>query len=215
MLKLLKKELKLNVPLPLYLFTLLATMILIPNYPAIVGVGYTVMQVFVYLQFCAANKSLQFTSVLPVKRKDIVTSTTLVVVFFQMLNVVLSLILLVPYRFVYPKGTIVGIDGNLTFIAICLLCFAAFDAAFLPGYFKTGYKYGFPLLWGLVSFVLTYLVSETLIQAIPAINKVLDGLNPEYIWVRAVTLVVAAAIYVFAVVLANNAAAKRFEKVNL
>ena len=48
MLKLLKKELKLNVPLPLYLFTLLATMILIPNYPAIVGVGYTVMQIFVY-----------------------------------------------------------------------------------------------------------------------------------------------------------------------
>ena len=63
--------------------------------------------------------------------------------------------------------------------------------------------------------MLTYLVSETLIQAIPAVNKVLDGLNPEYIWVRAVTLVVAAAIYVFAVVLANNAAAKRFEKVNL
>ena len=215
MLKLLNKELKLNIPWTLYLFTLLATMILIPNYPAIVGVGYTVMQIFVYLQICATNKSLQFTSVLPVRRKDIVTSTTLVVVFFQLLNIAFTLLLLIPYRIVYPEGTVVGIDGNLTFIAVCLLCFAAFDAAFLPKYFKTGYKYGFPLLWGLVSFVLTYLVCETIIQTVPAVNKVLDGLDVEYIWVRATVLVVTAAVYLFTAVLANNAAAKHFEKVSL
>ena len=43
----------------LQLFILLAAMMLIPSYPIIVGAGYTIMQVFVYLQLCAANKSME------------------------------------------------------------------------------------------------------------------------------------------------------------
>lgn len=215
MLKLLKKELTLNVQLPVYLFTLLTVMLLIPHYPAIVGVGYTIMQVSTYLRICQANQSMEFSTMLPVRRKDIVTSTTLVIAYFHLLNIAITLLLLIPYRMVYPQGTVVGIDGNLTFVAMCLVCFGLFNLVFIPGYFKTGYKFGFPLLWATIAFVLGYGVMETLVQAIPALRNTLDGLDPDYIWLRAVVFVVAALFYIFATYIANTCAAKRFEKVNL
>ena len=45
MLKLFKKELRLNMPKPLYLFALLGAMMLIPNYPYIIGIGYSIMHI--------------------------------------------------------------------------------------------------------------------------------------------------------------------------
>ena len=216
MLKLLLKELKLNVKLPLYLFTLLAAMMLIPNYPIIVGAGYTIMQVFVYLQACAANKSMEFTSVLPVKRRDIVASTTVVVVFFQMLFTAVSLLLLPIAKMLYGKsGNIVGIDGNFTYIAMALISFGLFNLAFLPKFFATGYKYGMALLRGIVCFAAGYVATETIVQAVPAIRAIFDGYDQQYLWARAISVVVALGIYAAITFVANNIAVKKFEKVNL
>lgn len=216
MLKLLLKELKLNVKFPLYLFTLLAAMMLIPSYPIIVGAGYTIMQVFVYLQLCAANKSMEFTAVLPVKRRDIVASTTVVVVFFQALFTAVSLLLLPVAKLLHgADGNIVGIDGNFTYVAMALVCFGLFNLAFLPKFFSTGYKYGCALLLGIVCFVVGYLVMETIVQAVPTVKAIFDGYNEQYLWARAAAAVVALGAYVGLTVAANNIAVKKFEKVNL
>lgn len=216
MLKLLLKELKLNVKLPLYLFTLLAAMMLIPSYPIIVGAGYTIMQVFVYLQLCAANKSMEFTAVLPVKRRDIVASTTVVIVFFQALFTAVSLLLLPVAKLLHvADGNIVGIDGNFTYVAMALVCFGLFNLAFLPKFFSTGYKYGPALLTGTVFFVVGYLVMETIVQAVPTVKAIFDGYNEQYLWARAAAAVVALGAYVGLTFAANNIAVKEFEKVNL
>lgn len=216
MLKLLLKELKLNISWPLYMFTLLAAMLLIPNYPAIVGAGYTVMQVFVYLQICAANKSMEFTSVLPVSRKDIVKSTSVVVVFFQMLFTAVALLLLPVAKMLYKDtGNIVGIDGNFTYIAFALVCFGLFNVGFLPKYFSNPYKYGGALLKGIVYFLVVYVVEETLVQAVPALKTIFDGYDTQYLWARLLSAVVALGIYFGLTCLAVNKATKKFEKVNL
>ena len=86
MIKLLNKDLKLNMPKPLYLFALLGAMIIIPNYPYIVGTGYTIMHIMLYLQFSNENRSQEFSAMLPIRRHDIVSSTTAVFALCQLMN---------------------------------------------------------------------------------------------------------------------------------
>ena len=125
MIKLFKKELALNIPIPLYLFWVLGAMILIPNYPVIVGAGYTIMQIFVYLQTSSSYLSQEFSSTLPVKRSDIVSSNTLVIAMFQVVNVAISLLLMPVAKLLYPSGNLAGMDQSLSTLdisfAVCLV----------------------------------------------------------------------------------------------
>ncbi len=215
MLKLFAKELKLNMPKASYLFSLLVLVMLAPNYPAIVGIGYVVMQIFRYFQWVQANRSQEFSLLLPVKRSDIAKSMILVVVFLQMITITLALLCVVACYFIYPAGNIVGIDSNLAFLGVALLCLATFNVVFLPGYFKTGEKCGLPLVWGLVGFLCCYGLCETAIQIVPSLNVALDSYSEQYLWARIVALLVGIVVYCVCTVIATKISVKRFEKVNL
>ncbi len=215
MLKLFKKELTLNVSWPLYLFWLLSAMMLIPNYPVIVGVGYTVMQIFVYLQISSSYLSQEFSSTLPVKRSDIVASNTLVIALFQLGNILLSALLIPLAKMLYPTGTVAGMDANLTFIGVALVCLAGFNSLFIPNYFKTGYKFGKPVVLGLVAFVGIYAVAETLLQSIGALKAIFEGYDTSTVIWRALVVVVGVIVYVVATILANKKAVDNYKKVNL
>lgn len=216
------KELKLNVRLPLYLLCALGAMVLIPNYPIIVGVGYSVFQVFLYMQFMRENRSQEFSATLPVKRNDIVTSTTLVIVTLQMMTTLVVAVGAAIVRtavalgsLVYQEGNVVGLDANLTFLGVALLCLAVFNLIFIPKFFKTGYKYGVPILLGLVGFCAVYMPLEIIIQLVPTLRGALDGYDVAMIWARIVVLIVGAMVYGALTFAANRLAQKNFEKVSL
>lgn len=213
--KLFKKELALNVHPALYLFALFGLMVLIPSYPYIVAAGYIVLQIFNYLMASNQNLSVQFTSMLPTKRSDTVCATSFVIILFELLNFAVIAICLLPSKLLYPDGNIVGLDANLTLLGVVLLCFAAFNLAFLPNYFKTCYKVGVPTLLGLLSFLGIYCVCETLVQAIPSLTAALDGYATEFLWARAVVLAVGLVAFVAANFAAIKISVKKFEKVNL
>ncbi len=215
MLKLFKKELTLNVKPAVYLLSLLGTMILIPNYPIIVGIGYCIFEINIYMQFVRENLSQEFSATLPVKRSDIVGSTTLVVSFLEMATVFIASLSGIGARFIFPEGNIVGLDANFTFFGVAFLCLGVFNLVFIKGLFKTGYKYGVPIILGLVFFLLAYGVCETLVQAIPSLTTIFDGYATEYIWARAIVLAIGIAVYVGFTALANFIAVKKFEKVSL
>ncbi|MCM1194805.1 MAG: ABC-2 transporter permease [Corallococcus sp.] len=216
MLKLFKKELRLNMPKALYLFALLGAMVFIPNYPYIVGIGYSIMHIMLYFQFVNENRSQEFSATLPIKRSDIVSSTTLVIVLCQMLNFAVAAICAYPSKLINPNsGNFVGLDCNLTFFGVALICLGAYNLVVIPSYFKTGYKYGFSLLLGLITFILVYGVFETLIQAIPVLTRALDGYDETYLWARLTVFAIGIIIYPLFTFIANKYAIKKFEKVNL
>lgn len=216
MLKLFKKELRLNMPKPLYLFALLGAMTLIPNYPYIVGIGYSIMHIMLYFQFVNENRSQEFSAMLPIKRADIVSSTTLVMVLCQMLNLVVAAACAYPSMLINPNnGNFVGLDCNLTFFGVALICLGMFNLVVIPRYFKTGYKYGLTLILGLITFVVTYGVFEVLVQAIPTLTKSLDGYDNAYLWARLTVFAMGVIIYPLFTFVANKIAIKKFEKVNL
>lgn len=216
MLKLLKKDLRLNMPPALYLFALLGAMTLIPNYPYIVGIGYSIMHIMVYLQFANENRSQEFSATLPVKRSDIVSSTTLVIVLCQMINYAVAVICAYPSKLINPNGfNYVGLDANLTFFGTALISLGIFNLIVIPRYFKTGYKYGVTLVLGLLAFVVTYGIAELLVQIVPALTKMLDGYDTTYLWARLTVLAVGVTIYTLFTLIANKTAIKKYEKVNL
>lgn len=215
MIRLFKKELALNVPAPLYVFALFGLMVLIPNYPYIVASGYVVLQIFYYLTMVNQNLSVQFTSMLPVKRSDTVGATTLVVALFELLNLTVIAICILPSQLLNPNGNLVGLDANLTLLGVCFACFGIFNLVFLPKYFKTCYKIGLPTLLGLIAFLLTYAVCETIVQVFPTLTAALDGYSAEFVWARAIVFVCGMLISVVATIFATKRATKNFKKVNL
>ena len=216
------KELKLNVKPVAYIFSLFALMLLIPNYPIVVGVGYSMMQVHLYMQFMRENRSLEFSTTLPVKRKDIVTSTTLVIVTLQMMTTFVAAVCAVVVRIaalmgssVYASGNLVGMDATFTFFGVMLVCLAAFNFIFITQFWKTGYKYGTILLIGVLVYCVIYVMLELVIQLVPALRNALDGYQTKTIWARLVVLAVGVVAYVTSTLLANRLAQKKFEKVSL
>ncbi len=215
MLKLFAKELKLNVPWGLYLFSLLVLVMLSPNYPAIVGVGYVVMLIFRYFQYVQVNRSQEFSMLLPVKRSDVAKSMVLVVVFMQIITLILAGICTFICKFVYPSGNIVGIDSNFTFLGIACGCMGAFNFVFFPRYFKTGEKFGLPIVCGLIAFLLFYGICEITIQVFPTLTIALDSYNADFIWARIVAFLVGIVLYCVSTFVATKISIKRFERVNL
>ena len=216
MLKLFKKELRLNMPPALYLFALLGGMVLIPNYPYIVGIGYSIMHVMIYFQFVNENRSQEFSAILPVKRTDIVNSTTLVIVLCQLINIAVAAVCAYPSKLINPfKTNLIGLDCNLTFFGVALIALGAFNLVTITRYFKTGYKYGITLILGLLTFIATYSIFELLIQVIPDLTNALDGYNVNYLWARLTVLFSGIILYSAMTFAADKIAAKRFQKVNL
>ncbi len=216
MIKLLNKDLKLNMPKPLYLFALLGAMIIIPNYPYIVGTGYTIMHIMLYLQFSNENRSQEFSAMLPIRRHDIVSSTTAVFALCQLMNLAVSAACAYPSRLINPNVyNFVGLDANLTFFGVAFACLGLFNLVVIPRYFKTGYKYGVTLILGLLTFVAFYLICELPIQLIPTLTVALDGYDAAYVWARLTVLLGGVIIYCLATYSANRIAIKKFERVNL
>lgn len=100
------------------------------------------------------------------------------------------------------------------FICSALAAAGAFNAVYLAGFFKTGYKAGVPVIKGLIAFFLVYAAVEGLCF-VPAVKAVLDGIGGDYLRIRAIVFVGGAAIYAGLSVLGVKAAQKRFEKVSL
>lgn len=209
------KELKLDVLWVVYLFPLLALFTCIPNYPIIVGMGYSVLCTFIYFQYKREYHALEFEATLPIKRSHMVTASALVVVLVQMAFMAVGALGAIMPRLLFPEGNFVGIDPNLTFFGISFMCFAAFNITFLPYHYRNVQKIGFPKLAGLAAFLAVYGVWETLIQAIPVLHSALDGYDGATLWARFLVLAVGAIIYVGVTVGAVALAKRNFEKVNL
>lgn len=208
------KELKLNVKWPLYLFSLLGAMTIIPNYCIIVGIGYCILQISTYLQISRENMSQEFSMTLPVRRCDVVHATTFVICLFEMLTVFVAAICAVG-RYFIPGENYVGLDANLAFFGVAFMCLGAFNALFLPIHYNTGYKIAKPLVLGLIAFLVVYGIFEALIQAIPVLHDALDSYNAATLWARLVLFAVGIIGYVAITFAAVKISEKRFEKVNL
>lgn len=213
---LLYKEIRLVIQPPAYLFVLCAALLLIPAYPYFVGVSYFIFAIQINFSLMRANKDQEFTSMLPISRAQIVSGKTVSICFLEMLQLGLSVVFGLLSSFVVNKGgNPVGMDANAAFFGMTLIAYSVFNMIFIPKFFKTGYKMGFPLIFAIVGYLITVGIFELVVNLVPSLKISIDGLDPQYLWSRLIVLGFGIICYLFTLVLATKIAVKNFSKVSL
>ena len=188
---LLYKEFKLAMHPICYLFiALFPFMILIPGYPLAIGFIY-VLSCYPIL-FLGANKGQQsndllFSTLLPVRKKDIVLARIITVIFMQVaFMAIMSLLYPIAYNF---TGNIVdeetgkvlqnagfSLNSYVLVLAIALVGYAFADLIFFPIYYKHGKSIvastlltilGFVIYIGVTTIALPYIIGVEVCNSIP------------------------------------------------
>ena len=186
---LLYKEFKLAMHPICYLFVcLFPFMILIPSYPIAIGFIY-VLSCYPIL-FLGANKGQQsndllFSTLLPVRKKDIVLARIITVLIMQLafiliMSALLPLALLIQKN-AGPGGQTpgLGLQGFVSVVAIAIVGYSIADIAFFPIYYKNGKSIVLSTLMMILGFIVYISIFTIALPYIPGIKdpylKVLQG----------------------------------------
>ena len=222
---LLYKEFKLAMHPICYLFiALFPLMILIPGYPLAIGFIY-VLSCYPIL-FLGANKGQQsndllFSTLLPVRKKDIVLARIITVIFMQVaFMVIMSLLYPIAYN---VTGNIVdeetgkvlqnagfNLNSYVLVLAIALVGFALADLIFFPIYYKHGKSIVMSTLLTILGFVV-YLGVTTI--ALPYIIGV-EVCNSIALWIQFVALAGAIVLSALIHILVYRISSKLLERVD-
>ncbi len=220
------KELKLAMHPICYVFIVLFPfMILIPSYP--LGIGFIYVLTCYPILFLGANKGQQsndllYSTLLPVRKKDIVMARILTVIFMQIAFILVMTAL-------YPVARIInnaiaqsakkpseytipglGLDSYVLLLAIALIGYAIADIIFFPIYYKHGKSIVMSTLFTILGFVVYIGIFTIGLPFIPG----LDILNNLHLGIQFVILIAAILISFALHIIVYKVSAKRLEKVD-
>ena len=224
---LLYKEFKLAMHPICYVFVaLFPLMILIPSYPIAIG--------FIYLLSCypilflGANKGQQsndllYSTLLPVRKKDIVLARIITVVILQAVYMILMSCL-------YPLAAMIqssikaddgktlvpglGLNGFVSVLAIAIIGFAVADLIFFPIYYKKGKSIVMSTLLTILGFLVYLGVFTIAIPYIPGCEGYVKLLCESGVGIQFAFLGGALAISFLLHFLVYKISAKRLEQVD-
>lgn len=220
------KELKLSMHPICYVFIVLfPLMILIPSYP--LGIGFIYVLCCYPILFLGANKGQQsndllYSTLLPVRKKDIVLARIFTVIFMQVAFMLIMSAL-------FPLATIInqsvssggsssssanipglGLNSYLLVLAFAIIGYAIADLIFFPIYYKKGKSIVMSTLFTIIGFVVYIGVFTIGLPYIPG----LDVLNNLHIGIQVGALAGAILISFVLHIVVYKVSSKRLEKVD-
>lgn len=213
------KEWKLSMsPVPL-LFLALSGLLLIPNYPYYVTFFYSSLGIFMFFQSCRENRDVQYMSILPITKREMVFARGKTVLLLEALQAAAC----VPFMLIRAQyGAVqnaVGIEANVAFLGLAFVLMSVFNAIFLPMHYKNGYDLGKPFLIGSIAEFLVIAALETLEHAalalFPQSAKLLESYALRDQLLQLPVLAAGVLIWWGVSRLSIRRAADRFEKVDL
>ena len=220
------KELKLAMHPICYVFIVLFPfMILIPSYP--LGIGFIYVLTCYPILFLGANKGQQsndllYSTLLPVRKKDIVMARILTVIFMQIAFILVMTALYPVARIINnavaqsaenPSEYMIpglGLDSYVLLVAIALIGYAIADIIFFPIYYKHGKSIVMSTLFTILGFVVYIGVFTIGLPFIPG----LDILNNLHLGIQFAILAAAILISFALHIIVYKVSAKRLEKVD-
>lgn len=220
------KELKLAMHPICYVFIVLFPfMILIPSYP--LGIGFIYVLTCYPILFLGANKGQQsndllYSTLLPVRKKDIVMARILTVIFMQIAFILVMTALYPVARIINnaiaqsakePSEYMIpglGLDSYVLLLAIALIGYAIADIIFFPIYYKHGKSIVMSTLFTILGFVVYIGVFTIGLPLIPG----LDILNNLHLGIQFAILAAAILISFALHIIVYKVSAKRLEKVD-
>lgn len=220
------KELKLAMHPICYVFIVLFPfMILIPSYP--LGIGFIYVLTCYPILFLGANKGQQsndllYSTLLPVRKKDIVMARILTVIFMQIAFILVMTALYPVARIINnaiaqsaenPSEYMIpglGLDSYVLLVAIALIGYAIADIIFFPIYYKHGKSIVMSTLFTILGFVVYIGIFTIGLPFIPG----LDFLNNLHLGIQFAILGAAILISFGLHVVVYKVSSKRLEKVD-
>ncbi len=224
---LLYKEFKLAMHPICYIFiALFPFMILIPAYPLAIGFIY-VLTTYPIL-FLGANKGQQsndllYSTLLPVRKKDIVRARIFTVAIMQFAYIAIMCCLyplaLLIYKSTGNSGeqiTVPGLtlDGFVSVLGIAIIGFAIADLIFFPIYYKNGKSIVMSTLLTILGFILYLAIFTIILVYIPGCEGYKTSLCDSGVGVQFIILGAALVLYVAIHILVYRISSKRLENVD-
>ena len=211
--KLLYKELALAAHPTSIVFAFLGCLVIVPAYP------YTVIFMFgclaPYLTFMNARETNDawYTAILPVTKGEIVKGKCLLIITFQLFQLLFSIPFVFLRNVLDVKNNPVGIDATVAWYGFGLIIYGVFDLVFFPAFYKSGYKAGKSFILAAIPMLILIIAVEGSVH-IPVLFW-LDSYKPEHLLLQLPILLFGILCYAVFLTLAYRMSIKRFEKVDL
>lgn len=220
------KELKLSMHPICYLFIVLfPLMLLIPSYP--LGIGFIYVLTCYPILFLGANKGQQsndllYSTLLPVRKKDIVKARIFTVIFMQVVFILVISVLYPLARYINASVAAtatnpqeykipgLGLDSFVLVLAIAIIGYAIADIIFFPIYYKKGKSIVMSTLFTILGFVVYIGVFTIGLPYIPG----LEILNNIHLGIQFAILLLAIAISFALHIVVYKISSKRLENVD-
>ena len=214
---LMRKEILLASSPITWIFLAAAFLTLVPGYPILLSAFFICFGLFQSFQSTRENNDVLYSVLLPVRKRDFVSSKYAFVLLVQFIGFMICEILTVLRMTVLSGAPVYRqnalMNASPLFLAFALLIFAAFNVLFVGGYFRTVYKIGFPFLrFGIVTLLLVFLGEA--IHFVPGLEYFNDPKGAK-LPLQFAILCGALVIYLAATWLSYSSSVRRFEKIDL
>lgn len=213
MYNLLYKELRLAAHPNLFVFTLLGALVIVPAYPYGMVFLFGCLGPYITFTYGREINDIYYTSLLPVKKRDVVKSKVALVVLSQMAQLVISLPFALLRLRLLPEGNPAGIEANVAYYGFGLMVYTIFNVIFLTHFFKTGYRVGWSFLWAIIPATLGVLLMEIVVH-FPQFAW-LDRVEGAMLFRQLPILLAGILVYILGTAIAYRVSTKRFDIVDL
>lgn len=218
---LLFKEIKLCIPTQTWIFVALSMMICIPSWPVMTSYVYVIAGFMPLFPIAIANRDLLYTSILPVKKKDVVKGKVLLMCFLELISVVWSvpfaLLKLYTMSVTPPDQLYPELGVNPALFGFILLMFGMFNLIYVPWYYKKpGTKNAAAQLVSMFSCMIYMGIITVIFIAVPGLADFINNLADVTSLCVNLGILAAGIIAFFGFsALANYLGGKAFQKVDL
>ncbi|BET20528.1 ABC-2 transporter permease [Solobacterium moorei] len=214
--KLFYKEMKLSANPLTYWFIAFSAMTMIPRYPILVGSFFICLGIFHTYQQIREYDDVTYTVMLPVKKRDIVTTKYLFVLFIELTAFILCTLLTIIRMKILgtavPYATNQLMNANMAYLGYTMIVFAVFNSIFLAGFFKTTYKIGKPFfIFCVVSFII--IIIGEILHHIPDLESLNNPSNLSM--PQVVIFAIGVVVFMLCTWLSYQKAVKDFEGIDL
>lgn len=170
------KELKLSVNKFFFILpVLLGLLMFIPNWIfSIVFMYFFWISVSQIYSGYIAKNDYSFNAMLPVSSKQIVKSKIYTLFIIELTHLLVGFTFGIIHNLIYGQWNFF-FDINLAFFGLMTLLYAIFNLVFLPMYFKTGYYFGWPVIYGVIVTLIYGFIIEFSVVKYQRVRNIFEG----------------------------------------
>ena len=200
----------------IFAYLIFSAFLLIPSWPYFIAFSYIIWIGFITAFFTGrSNQDVFFSVSLPVRKKDAVLARVSAIAALELLQIIAAVPFAVLNNAIYDNGNGAGMNVNFAFFGSIFIMYAIFNIIFLPGFYKTAYNVGKPMVLAIIAaFVFAALVNIAVLM-VPVLKTNLNGLGTDHIASQLPALFIGIVLFVGLTWLAYKISANRFEKVDV